>query len=125
MKCYFCLIYLKVLSTLKTAVSQLITSSTNWFCSVIPPLQLLSYLQPLENLAPALVTGRGDEGLEDVTASGVGRQCQEVSGAHGAQAAEEERTLLELGQCLDQPGAVVADGGQWDLETWRKQQVVL
>lgn len=91
--------------------------------SVCQPLKQ-SYLQPLEDLAPALVAGCGDEGLEDVAAGGVGRQCQEVGWAQGAQATEEQRTLLELGQRLDQPGAVIADGGQWDLEMGSKSHVV-
>lgn len=43
-------------------------------------------------------------------------QRQEVSGGQGAQATEEERALLEPCQGLDQPGAVVTDGGQWDLK---------
>lgn len=42
-------------------------------------------------------------------------QRQQISGGQGAQAAEELGALLELGQRLDQPGAVVTDGGQWDL----------
>ncbi|TNN74468.1 hypothetical protein EYF80_015248 [Liparis tanakae] len=75
-----------------------------------------SYLQPLEDLAPPLVARRGDEGLEDVAARGVGSQRQEVSGGQSAQAAEEERALLELGERLDQPGTVVTDGGQRHLE---------
>lgn len=106
------------------SVSQRINSSTNCFCSNIPSLSLSSYLQSLEDLAPALVAGCGNEGLEDVAASGVGCQCLEVGGAQGAQAAEKGRTVLELGQCLDQPGAVVADGGQWDLEMWGKTTVI-
>lgn len=31
-------------------------------------MPLYSYLQSLEDLAPSLVAGRGDEGLEDVAA---------------------------------------------------------
>lgn len=50
-----------------------------------------------------------------MAACGVGSQRQQVSGGQGTQAAEEERALLESGQRLDQPGAVVADGGQRDL----------
>lgn len=45
----------------------------------------------------------------------VGGQRQQVSGGQGAQAAEEQRALVEPGQRLDQPGAVVTDGGQRDL----------
>lgn len=83
-------------------------------------MQFHSYLQPPEDLAPALVAGCGDQGLEDVAARRVGRQSQEVSGAQAAQAAEQERTLFKLGQSLDQTGAMVTDGGQWDLEMWRR-----
>lgn len=50
-----------------------------------------------------------------MAACGVGSQRQQVSGGQGTQAAEEERALLEPGQRLDQPGAVVTDGGQRDL----------
>lgn len=83
-------------------------------------MPLYSYLQPLEDLASSLVAGRGDEGLEDVAAWGVRSQRQEVSGGQSAQAAEEERALLEPGQRLDQPGAVVTDGSQRDLEMIEK-----
>lgn len=50
---------------------------------------LRSYLHSLEDLAPPLVAGRGDEGLEDVAAGRVGGQGEEVSVVEGAQAAEE------------------------------------
>lgn len=45
----------------------------------------------------------------------VGCQSQQVGRAEHTQAAEKVRALLESGQRLDQPGAVVADGGQRDL----------
>lgn len=48
-----------------------------------------SYLQPLEDLASSLVTGRGDQGLENVAACRVCGQRQEVSRGQGAQTAEE------------------------------------
>lgn len=78
-----------------------------------------SYLHSLEDLAPSLVAGRGDEGLEDVAARRVGGQRQQVSGGQGAQAAEEQRAIFESGHCLNQPGAMVTDGGQWGLEEFR------
>lgn len=46
-----------------------------------------------------------------MAACGVSGQRQEVSGGQGAQAAQEDRALLEAGQSLDQPGAVVTDRG--------------
>lgn len=48
------------------------------------------YLQPPKDLAPALVTGGGDESLQDMAACGVTSQCEEVSWTQSAQAAEEE-----------------------------------
>lgn len=47
----------------------------------------------------------------------VARQSQQVVRAQRAQAAEEQRSLLEAGQRLDQARAVVADGRQRDLPT--------
>lgn len=75
-----------------------------------------SYLQPLEDLASSPVTRRGDEGLENMAACRVCCQRQQVSGGQGAQTAEEQGAIVESGQRLDQPGAVIADRRQWDLE---------
>lgn len=47
----------------------------------------------------------------------VARQSQQVGRAQRPQAAEEQRSLLEAGQRLDQARAVVADGRQRDLPT--------
>lgn len=47
------------------------------------------YLQSLEDLAPAFVTGCGDEGLQDVATEGVAGHSEEVRGAQSAQAAEK------------------------------------
>lgn len=55
-----------------------------------------------------------------MAACGVRGQRQEVSGGQGAQAAQEDRALFEPGQRLDQPGAVVTDGGQRDLDVIKK-----
>lgn len=55
-----------------------------------------------------------------MAACGVRGQRQEVSGGQGAQAAQEDGALLEPGQRLDQPGAVVTDGGQRDLDVINK-----
>lgn len=51
-----------------------------------------------------------------MTPCGVRRQSQKVSGGQRAETTEEERAFLEPGERLDQPGAVVTDGGQRDLE---------
>lgn len=85
----------------------------------IEPVVSHSYLQPLEDLASSLVTGRGDEGLENMASRGVCGQCQQVSGGQGAQTAEEQWAIFEFGQRLDQPGAMVTDGGQRNLEKIR------
>lgn len=82
----------------------------------------IRHLQPPEDLAPAFVAGRGDERLEDVAASRVWSQSQEVSGRQSTQAAEEKRALLKLSQRLDQPGAVVTDGGQRYLGERKKKR---
>lgn len=78
-----------------------------------------SYLQPLEDLSSSLVTGSGDEGLQDVAASGVCGQRQQVSGGQGAQTAEQYRAIFESGQRLDQAGAMITDGRQRNLERVR------
>lgn len=92
------------------------TQKTDGHCSFCHGL---THLQSLEDLASSFVAGRGDEGLEDVAARGVRSQRQQVSGGQRAQAAEEQRALLESGQRLHQPGAVVTDGGQRYLEMTR------
>lgn len=43
-------------------------------------------------------------------------QRQQVSRGQGAQTAEEQGAITESGQRLDQPGAVITDGRQWNLE---------
>lgn len=43
-------------------------------------------------------------------------QRHQVGGGQAAQAAEEQGAIVEPGQRLDQPGAVIADRRQRDLE---------
>lgn len=76
----------------------------------------LLYLKSLEDFAPPFVTGCSDQSLEDVAACRIRSQCQEVGMAQSAQAAEEQRSLLKLGQSLDQTRTVVTNGRQWNLE---------